>query len=122
MCSQPIEQDAQELRATWRSSATCSALRASAPSNEAAEKLRVGSAEIALNASRWAIVPSPRYFAVAWPKDRWRRSLAAASTAGGSADATLVRARTTTALHHLEPSTAPRPPRPAWRPSWETVA
>ena len=110
------------MRATWRSSAICSALSASAPSNDAAEKLRVGSAEMALKARRLAMVPSSRYFAVAWPNERWRSSLAAASTAGGSAEATLVRARTMTALHHLEPSTAPRPPRPACRPSWEMVA
>ena len=80
-------------------------------------KFRVGSAEIALNASRLAIVPISRYLAVAAPNERSRKSLAAASTAAGSAEATLVPARTMIALHHLDPITAPRPPRPAWRPS-----
>src|SRR6202007_2175786 len=48
-------------------------------------KLRVGSAEIALNASRFARVPSSRYLAVAGPKERSRRSRAAARTAAGAA-------------------------------------
>ena len=53
-----------------------------APSNEAALKLRVGSVLIALNERRLASVPSSRYLAVAGPKERPRRSRAAASTAG----------------------------------------
>src|SRR5690349_24111972 len=73
MCSQPIVQDAQLLRATLRrpvtSPAGCSA-RSAAPSKAAAWKLRVGRALIALNASRLASVPSSRYFAVAGPNDR----------------------------------------------------
>src|ERR1700749_3873032 len=122
MCSHPIEHDAHELRATWRRSAISSAASAGAPSNWTAEKFRVGRVEIALKASRLAIVPSSRYFAVAWPNERSRRSLAAARTAAGSADATFVPARTRMALHHLDPITAPRPPRPALRPSCEIVA
>ncbi len=122
MCSHPIEHDAHELRATWRSSAISSAPSAGASSNLAAEKFRVGSVEIALNASRFAIVPSSRYFAVAAPNERSRSRLAAASTPAGSADPTFVPARTRIALHHLDPITAPSPPRPAWRPSCEIVA
>src|SRR6202020_2103195 len=122
MCSQPIEHDAHELRATCRSSAISSAPSDGAPSNRTAVKFRVGRVEIALKASRLAIVPSSRYFAVAAPNDRSRRLLAAARTAAGSAEPTFVPGRTITALHHLEPITAPRPPRPAWRPSVETVA
>ena len=45
MCSQPIEHDAHELRATCRRSAISSAPSAGAPSNLAAEKFRVGSVE-----------------------------------------------------------------------------
>ncbi len=122
MCSQPMVQDAQLLRATVRSSASSSAASCGAPANVAAWKLRVGRALIALNASRLASVPSSRYFAVAGPNERARRSRAAASTASGSAGATLVAARTATALSRLAPSTAPSPPRPACRPSWEIVA
>src|SRR6516165_5263050 len=103
MCSHPIEHDAHELRATWRSCATSSAPSDAAPSNLAAEKLRVGRAEIALKLSRLAIVPSSRYFAVAAPNERRRRSRAAPSTPAGSADRTFVPPRTITALHHFEP-------------------
>ena len=85
MCSQPIEQDAQLLRATSRISCSSSAASRGAPSNVAAVKLRVGSVDTALNASRLASVPSSRYFFVAGPKLRARRSLAAARTAGASA-------------------------------------
>src|ERR1700748_1309797 len=122
MCSHPIEHDAHELRARCRRSAISSAASAGAPSNLAAEKLRVGSVEIALNASRLAIVPSSRYLAVAAPNDRSRSSFAAARTAAGSAERTFVPGRTRIALHHLDPITAPSPPRPAWRPSCEIVA
>ena len=134
MCSQPIVQDAQLLRATRRMpatlcvgraggpSATVSAASFSAPSNVAAWKFLVGSVLIALKASRFASVPSSRYFAVAGPNDRARRSLAAASTASGSAVATFPAARTAIAFRFLAPITAPRPPRPACRPSWEIVA
>src|SRR6185437_15195997 len=120
MCSQPIVQDAQLERATWRISARsagaafgafwifwafwvswlawlawllCVWPRRSAPANVADWKLRVGSAEIALNASRLARVPSSRYLAVAGPNERSRRSRAAASTFAGSAALTLVAAR-----------------------------
>ena len=89
MCSQPIEQDAHELRATPRSSCSSSAASRGAPSKVAAVKLRVGSVETALNASRLARVPSSRYFAVAGPKLRARRSFAAASTAAWSCDVDL---------------------------------
>src|SRR5580693_3008634 len=122
MCSHPIEHDAHELRAICLRSAISSAPSFGASSNRAALKLRVGSVEIALNASRFAIVPSSRYLAVAAPNDRVRRSLAALRTAAGSAEATLVPGRTRIALHSFEPITAPSPPRPAWRPSWEIVA
>ena len=90
MCSQPIEQDAQLLRATPRSSCSCSAASFGASSKVAAVKLRVGSVLTALKASRLASVPSSRYFAVAGPKLRARRSRAAARTAAGSCTATLV--------------------------------
>ena len=89
MCSQPIEQDAQLLRATPRSSCSCSAASFGAPANVAAVKLRVGSVLTALKASRLASVPSSRYFAVAGPKLRARRSRAAARTAAGSCDGDL---------------------------------
>src|SRR5690606_10689776 len=102
MCSQPIEQDAQLLRATPRSSCSSSAASLGASAKVAAVKLRVGSVETALNASRLASVPSSRYLAVAGPKLRRRRSLAAASTASGSATPTLVAARTSTALMFFE--------------------
>jgi len=122
MCSQPIEQDAHELRATPRSSCSSSAASFGAPSNVAAVKLRVGSVETALKASRLASVPSSRYLAVAGPNERARRSFAAASTATGSATSTRAPARTRTALRFFAPSTAPSPPRPACRPSWLIVA
>src|SRR3954454_7339701 len=120
MCSQPIEHDAQLSSATPRASARSSAASAGASANVAAWKLRVGSVAMALNASRLASVPSSRYLAVAGPNERARRSRAAASTAGGSAGATFLDGRTAIALMRLEPSTAPRPPRPAWRPAWGT--
>ena len=91
MCSQPIEHDAQLSRATPRASASSSAASRGASANVAAWKLRVGSVAMALKASRLASVPSSRYFAVAGPNERARRSRAAASTAGGSAGATLRR-------------------------------
>ena len=122
MCSQPIVHEAQLLRVTVRISASSSAASWGASANVAAWKLRVGRVLIALNASRLASVPSSRYFAVAGPNERARRSRAAASTAGGSAGATLAAARTATALSRLAPITAPRPPRPACRPSCEIVA
>ena len=122
MCSQPIVQDAQLCRATLRIASRSSAASAGAASNVDAWKFLVGSVLMALKASRLASVPSSRYFAVAGPNDRARRSRAAASTASGSAGATLAAARTAMALTRLAPSTAPSPPRPACRPSWEIVA
>ena len=93
MCSQPIEQDAQLLRATSRSSCSCSAASCGAPSNVAAVKLRVGSVDTALKASRLASVPSSRYFAVAGPKLRRAQVRAAARTAGRVGDGDLGRRR-----------------------------
>ena len=122
MCSQPIVHEAQLLRVTVRSCASSSAASCGAPSNVAVWKLRLGSVLIALNASRLASVPSSRYLAVAGPNERARRSRAAPSTACGSAEGTLAEARTATAFSRLAPSTAPSPPRPACRPSCETVA
>src|SRR4051812_23834453 len=122
MCSQPIVHEAQLSRATPRASASSSEDSRGASANVDAWKLRVGSVAIALNASRFASVPSSRYLAVAGPKERARRSRAAARTAVGSAEPTLVVARTATALSSFDPSTAPSPPRPAWRPSCESVA
>ena len=103
-------------------SASWLSARRPAPSKVAAWKFRVGSVLIALNASRLASVPSSRYFAVAGPNDRSRRSRAAASTLPGSAVATLAAARTAIAFRFLAPMTAPSPPRPACRPSCEIVA
>src|SRR5258708_33305499 len=122
MCSQPIVHDAQLLRVTPRIVARSSAASCGAPANVAAWKLRVGRVLIALNASRLARGPSSRYFAVAGPNERARRSRAAASTACGSADATLAAARTAIALSRLAPITAPSPPRPAAPPPWEIGA
>src|SRR3954453_10179563 len=98
MCSQPIEHEAQLSRAMPRASARSSAARRGASENVDSWKLRVGSVAVALNASEFATVPTSRYFAVAGPNDRVRRSRAAASTALGSAEATLVAGRTATAL------------------------
>src|ERR1022692_1326248 len=122
MCSQPMVQEAQLLRVTLRNLDRSSAASFGAPANVADWKLRVGRVLMALKASRLASVPSSRYLAVAGPNERARRSRAAASTAGGSAEATLVAARTATALSRLAPMTAPSPPRPACRPSCEIVA
>ena len=112
--SQPIEHDAQESRTAARSS--------SASSVVSAPKLWPGSAESALKASRLESVPASRYLAVAGPKERARSALEAASTAGASWTGARRWARTATAFRRLEPITAPSPPRPAWRPSCETVA
>src|ERR1700756_3284820 len=79
MCSQPIVQDAQLCRATLRIAARSSAASAGAASKVDAWKFLVGSVLMALKASRLASVPSSRYFAVAGPNDRARRSRAAAS-------------------------------------------
>src|ERR671927_235663 len=78
MCSQPIVHEAQFSRATPRAAARSSAASFGAPSKVAAWKLRVGSVAIALKASRLASVPSSRYFAVAGPNERRRRSRAIA--------------------------------------------
>ena len=121
-CSQPIEHDAHEDFVTSRACESSSELSCTAPSKVAAVKLRVGSVDRALKARTLAIVPSSRYFAVARPRERSRRSLAASRTPAGSAGATFVVAWTASALTCLAPITAPRPPRPAWRPSWEMVA
>src|SRR4051812_47585723 len=122
MCSHPIEHEAQLSRAMPRASARSSAARRGASEKVAAWKLRVGSVAIALKARRLASVPSSRYFAVAGPNERVRRSRAASSTARGSCEGTFVAGLTAIALSSFAPSTAPRPPRPAWRPSWGTRA
>ena len=75
--SQPIEHDAQLSRTAARSSSA--SVVVSVP------KLRPGRAESALKVSRLDSVPRSRYFAVAGPNDRARRSCAAASTASASA-------------------------------------
>ena len=67
MRSQPIEHEAQLSRTAARSSS--SSVVVSVP------KLWLGSAESALNDSRFASVPRSRYFAVAGPNERARRSL-----------------------------------------------
>ena len=112
--SQPIEHEAHDSRTAARSSSA--SVIVSVP------KLRPGSAERALNVSRFESVPMPRYFAVAGPNERARRSFAAASTAPGSATGHFAVARTAIAFSRLDPITAPSPPRPAWRPSCDTVA
>ena len=83
--SQPIEHDAQLSRTAARSSSA--SVVVSVP------KLRPGSAESALNVSRLASVPRSRYFAVAGPNERARRSLEAASTASRIGDRTAGRRR-----------------------------
>src|SRR3954454_18458326 len=93
MCSHPIEHDAQLSRAMPRASARSSAASRGASENVASWKLRVGSVAIALKASRFASVPSSRYFAVAGPNERARRSRAASRAARGAAEATFVAGR-----------------------------
>src|SRR5262249_60682558 len=115
MCSHPMVQAAHEARATRRASLSPSPERASAPSKLPDWKLRVGRACSRLNVSRLATVPSSRYLAVAGPKERRDRSFAAALTTSGSATLTRREPATSTALSPLAPSTAPSPPRPAWR-------
>src|SRR3954471_22251657 len=112
MCSQPIVHDAQFSRATWRAAASSSAARLGAAAKLAAWKLRVGSVAMALNARRFASVPTSRYLAVAGPNERSRNARAAATTPGGSAGATFVTARTATAFRRFAPMIAPPPPPP----------
>ena len=85
-----------------------------APSNVPLWKLRVGSVPSRLKVSRFAAVPSSRYFAVAGPNDRFDSALlysielaSDAPTRSGWVP------RTAIALMFLLPSTAPLPPRPA---------
>src|SRR3954463_12589085 len=110
MCSQPMEHDAQLSRATVRACARSSAASRGASAKVEAWKLRVGRVAIASKASRLASVPSSRYFAVAGPKDRARRSRAAARTAGGSAGGTLGGRGAAPPLGGLPAEPAPRPP------------
>ena len=116
MCSQPIVQEAQLCRATFRIAASSSAASAGAWSKVDAWKFRVGSVLIALKASRLASVPSSRYFAVAGPNDRARRSRAAASTASRVGRGDLGRGADRDGLdpfgaqHRAEPAAAGVPP------------
>ena len=92
------------------------------PGEVAAWKLRVGRVPIALKASRLASVPELTVLGRRRAEGAGAQVAGCASTAGGSAGATLVAACTAMALSRLAPITAPSPPRPACRPSWETVA
>src|ERR1700722_1191961 len=122
MCSQPIVQLTQLSRVLERVVLNCSGERLAASSNEPLWKLRVGRAPKRLNVSILVAVPSSRYFAVAGPNDRFDRDLLIVVSASGCAHPVRSVPRSAIALTLFAPSTAPLPPRPAWRPSCETVA
>src|SRR6476659_3653219 len=122
MCSQPIVQAAHDDRATRRPALRLSPEIASTSAKVPAWKLRVGSALRRLKVNRFDTVPSSRYLAVAGPNDLRDSSFAAVTTRSGSATSVRCDPRTSTAFRFFEPSTAPWPPRPAWRLSWLTVA
>ena len=61
-------------------------------------------------------------FAVAGPNDRVERDLLMTVSSLGCAHSASCVPRTAIALTFLAPSTAPLPPRPAWRPSCDMVA
>ena len=121
MCSQPIVQDAQLLRRDLAAcpatsdSGGCSARRAR-PRSSRPGSCGWAASLIALNASRLASVPSSRYFAVAGPNDRSRRSRAAASTLArvGGGDlrrgADRDRLEVLRAHHRAQPAAARVPP------------
>ena len=85
-------------------------------------KLRFGRLLLRLTVSKLATVPNSRYSSVAGPKDNAERRRASATVAAGSASVVRRYPRTATALIFLAPRTAHSPPRPAWRPSWLSVA
>src|SRR5689334_8473648 len=122
MCSQPIVQVMQLSRVLERVALSSSGDRLAASSNAPLWKLRVGSAPNRLNVSRLVAVPSSRYLAVAGPNDRRDRDLLIAVSSAGCAHSARCVPRKAIALIFLAPNTAPLPPRPAWRPSWEMVA
>ncbi len=113
--SQPIEHDAQLSRTAARSSSA--SVVVSVP------KLRPGSAESALNVEQVGERAEVAVLRGGRP-ERARAEILARRRAPRPESATGQRAaaRTATALSRLAPSTAPSPPRPAWRPSCETVA
>src|SRR5882724_3286860 len=119
MCSQPMVHAIQLLRVFDRTAPNCSGERFTASSNVPLWKLRVGSAPKRLNVSRFVAVPSSRYFAVAGPKDFFERDLLSAVSFEGCAHTVRRVPEIAIALMFFEPSTAPLPPRPAWRPSCE---
>ena len=122
MCSQPIVQATQLARVRPCSAPSCSGESCSAPSNVPLWKLRVGSVPKRLKVRRFVAVPSSRYFAVAGPNERFDRSRLSATRSSWCAQSVCCAPRTASALMFLLPSTAPLPPRPAWRPSCEMVA
>src|SRR5437868_13407847 len=117
MCSHPIVQLTQLSRVLERVVLNCSGERLAASSNVPLWKLRVGSAPKRLKVSRLVAVPNSRYFAVAGPKDRFERDLLIVVNSSGFAHSARCVPRKAIALIFLAPSTAPLPPRPAWRPS-----
>src|SRR5580704_18727468 len=122
MCSHPIVHATQLARVRGCVWAICAGDIFTAPSNVPLLKLRVGSAPRRLNVSRLVAVPSSRYLAVAGPKDRFDNALLYSVSSRGCAHLHRSVPRTAIALMFLLPSTAPLPPRPAWRPSCEIVA
>jgi hypothetical protein len=85
----------------------CSGDRFGASSKVPCWKLRVGKVPKRLNVSRFAPVPSSRYFAVAGPKDRFDRSRLNSVNSRGCAHSTRCVPRTAIALMFLLPSTGP---------------
>src|SRR5216684_1228048 len=122
MCSHPMVQATQLARVRVWVVRSSSGEMLAAPSNVPLWKLRVGNAPRRLNVSRLVAVPSSRYLAVAGPNDRFDRFLLYSVNSRGWAHSQRRVPRTARALTFLLPSTAPLPPRPAWRPSWEIVA
>jgi hypothetical protein len=99
-----------------------SGAKATASANVLDWKFRVGSVPSRLKVSRLLTVPSSRYFSVAGPNDRCESCLLYRISSSGRANSTCLSPRTAMAFKFFEPITAPLPPRPAWRPSCDTVA
>src|SRR6185295_7531514 len=122
MCSHPMVQATQLARMRLWEVRISSGEMLTASSNVPLWQLRVGNAPRRLNVSRLVAVPTSRYLAVAGPNDRFDRLLLYSVSSRGCAHSQRWVPRTAIALTFLLPSTAPLPPRPAWRPSCEMVA